>query len=466
MLFNSYEFLLFLPAVVGLYYVTPHALRWVIIFLASCFFYMAYKPSYILILFAVILIDYTAGLFIERAASAGKRKVYLVLSLCANLAILVWFKYYNFFTDNLNGLFSVCGSTVTIPFIEVILPIGLSFHTFQSMSYTLDVYAGKQKAERHLGYFANYVLFFPQMVAGPIEKYKALGSQLRLNVSYEYANFANGFRLIVFGLFIKMVIADTVAMPVTSVFDDPKAYAPIHVIAAVLLFAVQIYADFYGYSTIAIGTARLFGIRLMDNFDTPYLASGINDFWRRWHKSLTGWFREYLYFPLGGNKRRMVFNILLVFAISGLWHGASWNFIIWGALHGCFCLLERGIIKLTKRSPDELPGYFKLLLSPLTFVLVSLIFVFFRTSTVNSAIQVFEGMFGQGNRMEKFPDYGYAIGFALVLFFTDILLYRKRFDVWVEEKPVYLRWGVYTLLLFLLMGMAGLKNLEFIYFKF
>lgn len=263
--------------------------------------------------------------------------------------------------------------------LDIILPIGLSFHTFQSMSYTIEVYRGKQKAERHLGYFANYVLFFPQMVAGPIERYDSLGNELKREIKPVYRNFSDGFRLILFGLFVKMAIADNIAPFVNEVYHEPLKYSSIQVLAAVFFFSFQIYADFYGYSTIALGCARLLGVTIMDNFKTPYLSRSISEFWSRWHISLSTWFRDYLYIPLGGNRvklPRWSFNILLVFMVSGLWHGANWTFVIWGALHGVMLLLERYFSLIFKFEIKKQWSLLNILLTIKTFVLTSFIWIF------------------------------------------------------------------------------------------
>jgi alginate O-acetyltransferase complex protein AlgI len=274
MLFNSLHFLFFLPVVVGLYYLLPFRLRWILIFIASCYFYMAFVPRYILILFVIIVIDYFSAILIERHHGTRK-KIFLVFSLLSNVLLLCFFKYFNFLNENLSALLSLGGYDVTPMNLSILLPIGLSFHTFQSMSYTIEVYRGRQKAERHFGYFSNYVLFFPQMVAGPIERYEGLGKELQQERYPTYDNFSNGFRLILFGLFIKMTVADNIAPYVNDIYANPGGYSTAQVWMAVFLFSFQIYADFYGYSTIALGSARLLGITIMDNFKTPYLSPAI-----------------------------------------------------------------------------------------------------------------------------------------------------------------------------------------------
>jgi alginate O-acetyltransferase complex protein AlgI len=467
-LFNSLHFLLFLPLVIGLYYIIPQKSRWVLILLASCYFYMAFIPGYILILFFIILLDYSLARVIETAPTKARKRLYLVFSLAANIALLAFFKYFTFINENVVSILKPAGINFKMYHLNVVLPIGLSFHTFQSMSYIIEVYRGNQKAEKHLGYFANYVLFFPQMVAGPIEKYKNLGNELKKNVVPVYENFARGFRLMLFGLFVKMAVADNIAPFVNSVYDNPTAYHSADVWLAVLLFSFQIYADFYGYSTIAMGTAQLMGIKLSENFRTPYLALSINDFWKRWHITLTSWFREYLYIPLGGNKssaKGWIVNILIVFFISGLWHGASWTFVAWGILHGIVYLLERGFNKLFNFSLRPGVSILNILLGVKTFLIVSFIWIFFRAETFARAELVITSLFNNWNNSPA-GTYLVPVCFAILLVISDILFYKQRVDDWLDNRPAVLRWSVYTVFLFCIMCLGGVVSLPFIYFQF
>jgi len=430
---------------------------------------MAFVPKYILILFLIIIVDYIAGLTIEQIQDKKLKLFYLILSLVSNIALLAFFKYFNFINSNLESLFHVFGKEFKPYNLNVILPIGLSFHTFQSMSYTIEVYRGRQKAERHLGYFANYVLFFPQMVAGPIEKYETLGNELKKNVTPLYDNFANGFRLILFGLFVKMVVADNVAPIVNAVYNNPAEYHSAEVLAAVLLFSFQIYADFYGYSTIALGAARLLGVNLIDNFKTPYLATSITDFWKRWHISLTSWFRNYVYFSLGGNKVnafKWILNILIIFFLSGLWHGASWTFVVWGLLHGIVYLFEKGFSKLFNFKVKEGFSFLNLLLGIKTFLLVSFIWIFFRAESFAKAKQIISSMFNNWNIQAGNLYFGYSVLFVALMMLSDVLFYKVRANEWLAAKTPALRWAVYSLLLFFLICLSGIESLPFIYFQF
>ena len=468
MLFNSIHFLFFLPIVVGLYYLLPQKFRWVLIFVASCYFYMVFVPKYILILFLIIIVDYFAALAIEKTNDRNKL-FFLIASLSANIAVLFFFKYFNFFNDNLVTVFSFFGKEFHPLNLNVILPIGLSFHTFQSMSYTIEVYRGKQKAERHLGFFANYVLFFPQMVAGPIERYDRLGEELKQDHKPVYQNFSDGFKLILFGLFIKMTIADNIAPYVNQIYLEPLKYSSAEVLLSVFLFSFQIYADFYGYSTIALGSAKLLGINIMDNFKTPYLSKSVSEFWSRWHISLSNWFRDYLYIPLGGNRLkipRWSINILIVFLISGLWHGASWTFVVWGALHGLTLLIEKYFSKIFKFEMKSEWCFLNVLLALKTFVITSFIWIFFRAENFQKAKDIFIAVFRNNDVPNIQLEILIPLLFSGFIIIFDIFLYNSRFDLKLNTFKTHYRWAFYTVLLFCLMALSGTQKFSFIYFQF
>jgi len=469
MLFNSLHFLFFLPIVIALYYLLSFKYRPVLLFVASCYFYMALVPIYILILFGIILIDYSAAIFIEKAKGKSKKWI-LSVSIIVNVGILAFFKYFNFANENLTWVLQHLRMGNPISNLNILLPIGLSFHTFQSMAYTIEVYRGNQKAEKNLGYFANYVLFFPQMVAGPIERYARLGEQLKVNHTFNYENFSKGFALILFGFFTKVSIADNLAPVVDMVYKNPDQYNSISVFIGIIFFSFQIYADFFGYSLIAMGAAKLMGITLMENFKTPYLAKNIHDFWKRWHISLTTWFTDYLYIPLGGNrvkKARWALNIMIVFVISGLWHGAGWPFIIWGTLHGICYLAERIINKTFHINIISSNFFFNGFRTIKTFLLVSIIWIFFRAENIQKVKLIFNSLqHNQGTTFQTLKiDYK---TWALLLFFIlfDVILFNTRIDIWAGKKPVYVRWSIYAVLIFGLMAMGGVDNVPFIYFQF
>lgn len=468
MLFNSLHFLFFLPIVITLYYLLPHRYRWILIFLSSCYFYMALVPAYIFVLFFIILLDYFAAITIENN-KGGLRKLALQISLCANIGLLAFFKYFNFGNENLSWFLGVLNRPNPIENLDIILPIGLSFHTFQSMAYTIEVYRGKIKAEKHLGYFANYILFFPQLVAGPIERYERLGYQLKKVQTFLYTNFAEGFRLILFGFFSKMVIADNLASVVNTVYSDPLHHNSLNVIIAVLFFSFQIYADFYGYSLIAMGAAKLMGIDLMENFRTPYLAKSVEEFWRRWHISLSSWFRDYLYIPLGGNKvkySRWILNIIIVFAISGLWHGARWTFVLWGLIHGALYIIERRANKTFGINVETPNVFLKGLRTLKTFLVISLVWVFFRAESLQKVEEIYKAMFMNGSVLDKI-NIDPKIFILLSLFIAfDLLLFNKRLDSWLGAKHVSVRWITYSVLIFAVLALGGAEKMPFIYFQF
>lgn len=395
MLFNSGQFLVFFPVVTLLYFGVPPRYRWLLLLGASSYFYMAFVPIYILILAFTIIIDYTAAILIERAEGARKR-IYLYLSLVANLGILAVFKYFNFFNDNLSALASFFDLHYPLHHLAILLPIGLSFHTFQSLSYTVEVYRGNQRTERHLGIFALYVMFYPQLVAGPIERPQNLLRQFREEHRFDLQRTKSGLKRMVWGFFKKVVIADGLAVCVDQVYTDPLSFYGISLILATVCFTFQIYCDFSGYSDIAIGAAQIMGFKLMENFRQPYLARSIADFWRRWHISLSTWFKDYLYIPLGGNRAgvaRHFFNLMVTFLLSGFWHGASWTFIVWGGLHGFYMVLFSGLERLKERTAvlarlDTSTVFFRGLQMVVVFVLVSFAWIFFRAASLQDAVYI------------------------------------------------------------------------------
>ncbi|MEO6669549.1 MAG: MBOAT family O-acyltransferase [Ferruginibacter sp.] len=378
MLFNSLEFIIFFPIVTLLYFLLPHKLRWFHLLLASCIFYAAFIPSYLFILFFLIAIDYAAGLLIERKQH---KKTWLIISIIANISLLGTFKYYNFFIGNFNEL---SGSHFIL--LKWVLPIGLSFHTFQSLAYTIEVYRGRQKAVAHFGYYALYVMFYPQLVAGPIERPQHLLPQFFQEQKFSSQKLYEGLRLMAWGFFKKLVIADRIGPYADAVFNQAGHATTSQVWLAVFLFSVQIYADFSGYSDIAIGAARCMGIDLSVNFNRPYFAPNIREFWRRWHISLSSWFRDYVYIPLGGNRKgaaRKNINLLITFILSGFWHGAGWTFIVWGLLHGIYTLLYDGFKK--NFGSINIPSFIAWLV---TGICVGFAWIFFRSGSLGEAVRL------------------------------------------------------------------------------
>jgi len=356
-----------------------------------------------------------------------------------------------------------------LPFLNLLLPVGISFYTFQTLSYTLDVYFGKQKAETHLGYFALFVTFFPQLVAGPIERYDRLSPQLKSPHHPSYENFSNGLRLILFGLFIKMVIADNLAPYVEEIYSQPSAYNTYHLLAGLGFYSFQIYSDFYGYSTIALGSALLLGVNLMDNFKTPYLSANIREFWRRWHISLSTWFRDYVYIPLGGNRvkwSRWALNIFIVYTLSGLWHGANWTFLIWGTIFGLMFIIERFCYERFGITSTQKWGIRRIFGVIITFTIVTLAWIFFRSSSLSNALTMFEALWNNTALADSWRPDPFIMFWLSLFILLDILLFNNRFDKWCSKKPLWLRWTIYTLLIFGITAFSGIDNQPFIYFQF
>lgn len=385
-LFHSLAFVVFFPTVVALFFATPPRHRWALLLAASYYFYAAWKPEYLVLIVASTLVDYAVGLRLATATSARAKKWLLAASLTFNLGLLFAFKYADFFGASVQAAFRAANVMLEVPALELLLPVGISFYTFQTLSYTIDVYRGEREPERHLGRFALYVAFFPQLVAGPIERSTHLLPQLDAVPSFDADRVGRGLGLILWGSFKKLVIADRAALFVDAIYADPERYGGPTVIVATYLFAFQIYADFSGYSDMAVGTARVLGVELMENFERPYAARSITDFWRRWHISLSTWFRDYLYIPLGGGRvapRRRLVNVAVVFLLSGLWHGANLTFVAWGALHGLLFAVTWALTgpwhAATRRLSDDARGLLAAALGiPLTFHLVCLGWMLFR----------------------------------------------------------------------------------------
>ena len=472
MVFNSIEFLIFLPLVVVLFYLLPHKWRWLMLLAASCVFYMWFVPKYILILLVTIVIDYAAGLLMERHAERPKlKKTFLVISIVSTLMVLMIFKYLGFITENLDRLCASLGMEIHLV-THIILPIGLSFHTFQSMSYVIEVYRGHQKAERHFGYYSLYVMFFPQLVTGPIERPGNLLRQLHEKKEFRYENISQGMRLILFGFFVKMVVADHLGFYVDKVYASPLEYSSWSVMLASVFYTLQIYCDFFGYSTIALGSAKLMGFDITDNFRTPYLSQSIAEYWQRWHISLSTWFRDYVYIPMGGSRVkfwRWAFNIMVVFVLSGFWHGAAWTYLIWGFSHGVLHIVEKALRKHFPTNEPQSRGM-RWTLSALrvakTFLLVTLLFVMFRSTNLANMRDVYVALFsnfGGGVQLSIVPE---AWLYLALFVLMDVLLFNTRFDHWCDNKPLIMRWLIYAVLDFMVIACSSVNSFPFIYFQF
>lgn len=453
---------------------------------------MFFKPVYILILFFTIIIDYAAGLLIEKSESKKQKKFYLLWSLVANIGVLAFFKYFNFFNYNITSLAETLGYHNSIPYLSILLPIGLSFHTFQAMSYTIEVYRGHQNAERHLGIYALYVMFYPQLVAGPIERPQNVLHQFHEKHYFNYQMAADGLKLMTWGLFKKVVIADRLVSAVDQVYNNPTAYQGLPLIIATVFFSFQIYCDFSGYSDIAIGSAQVMGFKLMKNFNQPYFSKSIKEFWSRWHISLSTWFRDYLYIPLGGNrvgKWRWYYNILIVFLISGFWHGANWTFIIWGGLHGFYQVF--GQITVARRDKlvrlmrhNKFDHLYKVLQIATTFVLVSFAWIFFRATSLSDAFYISTHIFtgfteslaairNNAHIRQNFLLLGQtqqaaflAFGLLFVFLIIEHMQNKLSFLIRLKYYSFPVRMILYNLLIVSILLFGAFTKVQFIYFQF
>ena len=397
MLFNSREFIFFFAAVVGLYYLIPARARNLLLLICSYYFYMCWKAEYAVLILASTLVDYYVALRIEGSETPGQRRALLGLSLGTNLGILFAFKYANFFAESARSLLTDFNIFWNIPTFDLLLPVGISFYTFQTLSYSIDVYKGDLKPEKSFINFALYVSFFPQLVAGPIERASRLLPQFRKEQSPTFSSMISGGQLMLWGLFKKVVVADRLAAVVDYVYSAHGTAGGLTLLFATYCFSFQIYCDFSGYSDVAIGAARILGYDLMENFRRPYFSKSLGEFWRRWHISLSTWFRDYLYLPLGGNRVSKVrggVNILIVFLVSGLWHGANWTFVIWGLIHGVWLLLERQFKPLLDAMKQRMPGLSSLVLGFVTFHIVVISWVFFRAETIGKAVVIVGSILG------------------------------------------------------------------------
>lgn len=489
MLFNSIEFLIFFPVVTFLYFILPHKFRWFMLLGASCYFYMAFIPEYILILAVTIIIDYIAGIYIEKSEGSRRTK-FLIMSVISLILVLFVFKYFNFFNHTFAALSKTFFIDYPIEDIGLILPIGLSFHTFQSLSYVIEVYKGRQKAERNFGIYSLYVMFYPQLVAGPIERPQNLLHQFYEVHKFDYKRITDGLKLMAWGMFKKVVIADRLAVFVNQVYDNPQNFEGISFVIATVFFAFQIYCDFSGYSDIAIGAAQVMGFKLMQNFNRPYFAKSIREFWQRWHISLSTWFRDYLYIPLGGRRvtiPRWYLNLFITFLVSGLWHGANWTFVIWGALHGLYLIsgirtekLREKIVSIT--GIGKHPFLHKLIQVVFTFSLVCFAWIFFRAKDFETAMYIIKNMFAHiGNitsifSAERFHilyldntlfDFSFAVLLILFLELIELIQRKGNLIEFINSKNIVFRWLVYYLLLIaiILFGQFELSS-QFIYFQF
>lgn len=448
MLFNSLPFLIFLPVVVLLFWLLPHRFRWIMLLLASYYFYMSWNPSLVFLIAGTTLISYLSGFIIEKSKKRSVRLSVLIFCLVVSLGVLFFYKYFNFFSESVTALLRAFSLPVGEFTLNLILPVGISFYTFQTLSYTIDIYRGNIKAEKHLGYYALFVSFFPQLVAGPIERPENLLPQLREKRNFSARSFDDGLKYILVGFVKKIVIADTLAYFVNNIYNDPSHFNGLTVLIATLLFAVQILCDFDGYTNIAIGCAKLMNIKLMQNFNNPYGATGIKDFWSKWHISLSGWLRDYVYIPLGGSRcsqPRHMLNLLITFLLSGLWHGANVTFIVWGAMHGLyqiFGILTGNIRKKINRAMGVSESGYGLRVRKMivTFLLVDFAWIFFRANSIGDAGAIVSALFTQWEFSASFVSESFAmLGMtAESLMFVGVAIAALFFmsKIFIDRNPL------------------------------
>lgn len=495
MLFNSIHFLLFFPIVALAYFLIPHRVRYLWLLAASYYFYMCWNPKYALLMLTSTVATYFSGILIHAADVQGKqtaKKVYLTICFVINLGILFLFKYFDFAVTNINRILGVLNITLVTPAFDVLLPVGISFYTFQALSYTMDVYRNDVKVEKNFLKYALFVSFFPQLVAGPIERSSNLIHQISERHDFDADRVVRGLLLMLWGFFQKLVIADRAAIFVNSIYNDPSDPNAVGlvVVVATVLFAFQIYCDFSSYSDIARGAAEVMGFSLMKNFDTPYFAKTVAEFWRRWHISLSTWFKDYLYIPLGGNRKgtiRKYINLMIVFLVSGLWHGASWNFVIWGFLNGFYQVfgtvtksLREAAGKKLGRNPQTFSA--KLMNMMVTFSLICFSWIFFRANSTKDALRLIRNMFSRYNPW-VFTDttiFSFGLDAAemfvllvslLVLLLISVAKYRKvEIRKWIASQELWFRYALYLIAIFaiLIFGVygSGFEASQFIYFQF
>jgi D-alanyl-lipoteichoic acid acyltransferase DltB (MBOAT superfamily) len=483
MLFNSIDFAIFLPVVFILYWFvfnTNLKLQNFFVIFASYFFYGWWDWKFLGLILLSTIVDFTIGQALEKAKRLSHRKRLLWTSILVNLGILGFFKYFNFFIENFVEVFRLFGMELNSSTLNIILPVGISFYTFQTLSYTIDVYRRKLNATNDFVSFAAFVSFFPQLVAGPIERATHLLPQFYLNRKFDYAKAVDGMRQILWGLFKKMVIADNCAEYANLMFDNPNEYNGISLLLGAVFFAFQIYGDFSGYSDIAIGISRLFGFDLRQNFAFPYFSRDIAEFWRRWHISLSTWFRDYLYIPLGGSRKGQLINIrnvFIIFIVSGFWHGANWTFIVWGALNAIFFIplltMQRNRRHLdVVAQNNKLPSVREIINMLATFLLVTFGWIFFRSESIAGAMEYLGGIFSTTLfDLPNFKGRAGAIATLLLLIFFVIIEWKGRRGLYGIEKLFLnrnraLRWSFYIFIVFLLGMFAKTDETPFIYFQF
>lgn len=478
MLFNSLQYLIFFVTVTITYFLISHRYRWVFLLIASYYFYMCWEIQYVLLIIASTISAYIAGIYIEKVQKSLFKKGILVLTLLFNAGILFVFKYYNFFNEAFSIVLYKFNILYEAPTLKLLLPIGISFYTFQVISYLIDVYRGDKEAERHFGLFAVFLAFFPKLVAGPIERAKNLLPQLHEKHEFDYKGVTDGLKLIAWGLFKKMVIADRLAVYVNQIYNNPGEYATLPIMLATVFFTYQVYCDFSGYSDIAIGSAQVLGFRLMNNFDRPYSSKSISEFWRRWHISLSTWLNDYIYTPIlirarNWGQAAIICSVSVTFLICGLWHGANWTFLIWGLLHGLMLSLEVVTKKSRKRIKKIVPKEIYDNISMLfTFSFICFAHIFFRANSVEDAVKIINIIFSfdftnLNLSVAALSQADFFIAFLSLAILEGVQLIQSRVHIrqYIAKRGLMYRWSLYVVFVsyILFFGKAGS---EFIYFQF
>ena len=477
MLFNSLAYIIFLPCVFALYWVLPHKFQWVLLLISSYYFYMSWNAKYIVLILFTTIVSYIAARLIEHERNEKKKKTVLILAGLLCLGVLFIFKYFNFVVDSITRVLSLFSIQLSPWTLDLLLPVGISFYTFQTLSYVIDVYRGDISAEHHFGYYATFVVFFPQLVAGPIERTKNLLPQIKAVHKFDYCKASYGLKLIAWGFFKKLCVADVIAVYVDTVYSSVESNVGFPLLVAVLGFSMQIYCDFSGYSDIAKGTAKLLDISLMENFKSPYFSKSVREFWSRWHISLSTWFRDYVYIPLGGNrcgKVQGIFNLIVTFLTSGLWHGASWTFIIWGGLHGLAQVLERAIEKYISDIRKKRVG--GIICWGIVFLFCTIAWIFFRANSIGEALFILSHMFIGINQEDKYffnntiglGLYEYIkIGLAVgIVALYDFFSLKTDVIIWIGNRKVVIRRIIYIVFIMLIYLLAHVSDSSFIYFQF
>lgn len=478
MFINSFSFFLFFIPVALIFWRLKPQWQWIWLLLASYYFYFSWKPAYAFIIFLVTVVAFFAAKAMEALPS---RKVPILwvsaLLIFGNLFV---FKYLNFFSYTLNDLFRLFAISLSVPQFTFLLPLGISFYTFQVVGYLFDVFRGKSKAEQHFGRLALFVSFFPLAGAGPIERSTNLLAELQHSKKFEYERVVSGLKLFAYGLFKKMVVADNLGIVVDRVFSSLPEYKGLSLILAVFFFSWQIYADFSGYTDMARGLGRILGYDLLENFRWPYLAQSVRDFWRRWHISLSSWLKDYLYIPLGGSRQgmpRTILNTIIVFVVCGLWHGAAWTFVVWGLIHGVVIAIERLFVQF---GPSKMK-FPTILATAYAYLVISLSWVFFRAANLSDAVYVLKNSL-VGAKSFIIPSYIWAtlsqmfktnrleialtLGVVATMIVLDFLTHRWPIGKWIDRQSLLVRWSVYVGALSLILLLRNAAVVEFIYFQF